>query len=1202
MNRRLTAAATLPLFLLPSAAWAWPADDGWVAFRRGGADLTDPAGDQGWAGSAVAGVDILGDSTYGAAAYWYADDSSFYLRLRLNDTPWLVDGLELQSRSWAMLLDTDGAPGTFEYLFGVTGPGGTLAIYENLDGDTGLMAEADGPLWASYDAVVRDELRAVDAGSRIDGTTDWFLDFRYTRADLETVIPGFDRMSFSAAWATRNASGLESRGADLAGYENLDGGELDDGWTDDLGIDPDGDGLETPQEESLGTDPLDADSDDDGLSDGAEVEGAWPSDPLDCDSDDDGIVDSVEVGATAPTEDTAEDGCYEPDADPGSTTDPSNPDTDGDETLDGDEDRDADGALDPYETDPQDTNSGADLDGDGIADTLEDDCAEEGTNDDQDGDGRPDAEEGFADTDGDGVPDFCEPDDDADGLPTADESDSDSDSDGLPDYADSDSDNDGDPDGVEGTGDLDCDGILDYQDAVDDDGPCADPDADGLDNATEDACGSDPRNVDSDGDGVNDPDEACDEDEDCDLVPDRLDDSYDPEYCDLVDETPPKATCVATVGVLDCGHFAGGSCSTGAGAASLAPLAGAILLLRRRRRRAAWLGGLALVTTSTAHAQSINAQRFQPNLDSGSYFLLEDPRLAARGLGGGISFNYANDPLVYRYDGAASDGSTEVALLSDVFTADVGAFYTYAPVRVGAALPVHLASAGDLMEGGGHLGDLRLEVKVSPLPPGPFEASGSVRIGLPTGAQQSWLGEERVTGALIGAVAWNGPVRVAGNLGLHTGTGEALLPDLNWGPKLGWGIGVSYPLLDERLDIAGELGGESVLADLGAVGANPIEWRAGATYAVWEMLKVRGGLGTGITTGIGAPDLRAFAGVLWIPERPAKTTPTAVGVDTDGDGVPDLTDRCPEQREDLNGRNDQDGCPDGGLTPTHLEVRDDRGALLTGTTVELLSGPETGKYRLGDGGLTRSLPPGSYRIRANHEGFREVIEQLVVPDAEQHAHVVVLTAVSSGTLHVTVRDEAGKPVLAWVRVLGTDRHFTTGEDGEVRGPVAPGEPDLWVGAEGFRPERVKAPIRVGETSDVLVVLQPSRVTVTAERVEIREKVFFEFDSDVIKAQSFGILDDVAAALDGHPELVLVEVQGHTDDKGTEAYNLELSQRRAESVRVYLIRAGVMPERLVARGYGEGEPMVLGQSEEAWEANRRVVFRIMKKVEKESGQR
>ncbi len=128
--------------------------------------------------------------------------------------------------------------------------------------------------------------------------------------------------------------------------------------------DSDNDGLKDYLEESGCTDPLDADTDDDGIPDGiedADHDGIWAfneTDPCDSDTDGDGVQDGTESGYTlADIGKDTDQSFFQPDEDPTSITDPTNEDTDGDGSLDGEEDSDHDGAFEAGETDP--INSGS---------------------------------------------------------------------------------------------------------------------------------------------------------------------------------------------------------------------------------------------------------------------------------------------------------------------------------------------------------------------------------------------------------------------------------------------------------------------------------------------------------------------------------------------------------------------------------------------------------------------------------------------------------------------------------------------------------------------------------------------------------------------------------------------------------------------------------------------------------------------------
>lgn len=104
-------------------------------------------------------------------------------------------------------------------------------------------------------------------------------------------------------------------------------------------------------------------------------------------------------------------------------------------------------------------------------------------------------------------------------------------------------------------------------------------------------------------------------------------------------------------------------------------------------------------------------------------------------------------------------------------------------------------------------------------------------------------------------------------------------------------------------------------------------------------------------------------------------------------------------------------------------------------------------------------------------------------------------------------------------------------------------------------------------------------------------VFFDFDSSVVRSSEQGKVDAVAAFLAGAPGTAL-EIEGHTDERGTEEYNRALGERRALAVREALIARGVNADRLFTISFGEDRPAVDGHDESAWSRNRRAEFVVL----------
>ena len=310
-----------------------------------------------------------------------------------------------------------------------------------------------------------------------------------------------------------------------------------DGDPNDGCVDTDGDGLLDNEELAIGTDPNDADSDDDGVADGAEPNLAVDSDgdglinALDPDSDDDGLFDGTELGldCSNPATDAAAGTCIA-DGDAGATvTDPLDADSDDGGVADGSEDVNLNGVVDAGETDPtagngEDDDDNEDSDGDGLSNGVEEELGTDPNDADSDDDGVRDGDEPnpAQDADGDGLINPLDADSDNDGLfdgtelgldcndPATNAAAGTCTPDGdagatTTSPLDADTDDGGVSDGSE---DTNLNGVVDAGETNPtagngaDDGSNEDSDGDGLTNGVEDTLGTDPNDADSDDDGV----------------------------------------------------------------------------------------------------------------------------------------------------------------------------------------------------------------------------------------------------------------------------------------------------------------------------------------------------------------------------------------------------------------------------------------------------------------------------------------------------------------------------------------------------------------------------------------------------------------------------------------------------------------------------------------------------------------------------
>lgn len=292
----------------------------------------------------------------------------------------------------------------------------------------------------------------------------------------------------------------------------------------------------------------------------------------------------------------------------------------------------------------------------------------------------------------------------------------------------------------------------------------------------------------------------------------------------------------------------------------------------------------------------------------------------------------------------------------------------------------------------------------------------------------------------------------------------------------------------------------SAYADFFSAAATPVEGMLGGWGRLNEHLVLRGGVGTGLTSAVGSPLIRAVASIAYEPDWRREPEPE-----------PRVAMEPPPPPEP----------PAPGTL--RLQVLGPEGEPLDGTAVvtyqsvpELVELPERPATRMVLGGSGRAeLPPGRISVVVDADGYRPADLEGVVPPGDSVVFTVPLSK------------------------------------------------------EGVEP----------------------RAVLRKDRIEIREKVFFELDSFGIRSESFPLLREVAQIIMRNPEIRKLRIEGHTDSRGDDAYNLSLSFDRAEAVREFLVAQGVERHRLNAMGYGERQPLAYGEDEESWALNRRVDFII-----------
>jgi outer membrane protein OmpA-like peptidoglycan-associated protein len=613
---------------------------------------------------------------------------------------------------------------------------------------------------------------------------------------------------------------------------------------------------------------------------------------------------------------------------------------------------------------------------------------------------------------------------------------------------------------------------------------------------------------------------------------------------------------------------------------------------------------VALHTASAwAGSAGIDVEQFHPQIDGRGLFSAEsaDGHLQWQ-WGTGLVLHYAKNPLI-----VAAGRDKAADLVDDRLTASV--LLSLGLLRwleVGAALPVALSNDQNATLRGGTqvtgLGSMRFHLKLRLLTEGLHGVGLAFLpvLRLPTGNHNAFLGQNGVAFApMLLFERHVSAVRFLVNLGF-TFREEATFQNLRVGNELAWRFGIGWRL-HERVEAAAELTGATAGDD--PFGAderrNPLELMVGARVLLGDRFQLWAGAGPGLTQGYGSPTFRFFAGAIFSPHVR----------DTDADGIPDREDRCPRVRGPRANR----GCPWG----------DSDGDGLTDNVDDCPTVPGPAENRGcpwpdadGDGVPDKEdRCPTVYGPMLNKGCPWTDTDRDGLPDRDDDCPTVPGPVANRGCPWpdadrdgIPDRDDKCPTVPGPAKNQGcpwpdTDKDGIPDKDDQC--PTVPGPfenqgcpyPDA--DKDGIPDKDDDCPQQAGPATNKGCPLRA--VVVTKTEVRIRDQIFFRFNSATILPKSFQILNEVAKTLRAFPNIREVEIQGHTDDVGGRRFNLRLSQKRAEAVRRYLVRKGVSPKRLVARGYGEERPLRLvdrrrmskAELREARALNRRVQFVIVR---------
>jgi len=250
--------------------------------------------------------------------------------------------------------------------------------------------------------------------------------------------------------------------------------------------------------------------------------------------------------------------------------------------------------------------------------------------------------------------------------------------------------------------------------------------------------------------------------------------------------------------------------------------------------------------------------------------------------------------------------------------------------------------------------------------------------------------------------------------------------------------------------------------------------------------------------------------------------------DSDGDGIFDSDDQCPNEKEDFDQYRDEDGCPD---------------------------------------------------LDNDQDGIPDVDDQC--PNEAEDKNGV------DDTDGCPEKDPDGDGLVGSADKCPTEAEDKDGfEDGDGC-PDSDNDGDGFADADDKCPNKPETQNGFEDTDGCPDEIPETLAKFTGTIKGIR----FKTGSATILRGSYKVLDEAAKVLNDYPDL-RVEIQGHTDDVGKDEKNMKLSQDRAESVKAYLVKKGVDEGRLEAKGYGETQPIADNATKEGKAENRRVEFKLI----------
>jgi outer membrane protein OmpA-like peptidoglycan-associated protein len=579
-----------------------------------------------------------------------------------------------------------------------------------------------------------------------------------------------------------------------------------------------------------------------------------------------------------------------------------------------------------------------------------------------------------------------------------------------------------------------------------------------------------------------------------------------------------------------------------------------------------------------AQAQGFALDRFRPAPPGDRLFGVESPFVAGDlALHARILAEYAHNPLVLRRETGDQDLGPVVS--HQLFLHAAGAIALYSRVSINVDIPFAVLQKGNNPSATGvgsfsspdsaELGDLRVGLRAR-LFGGyfdPFQLAIGGYLWLPSGNNEagSFVGDGKVRGMpqlLLGgrtsSLVWS------------LATGVEIRPSLTYGQvtqgtMLHAGAGAGFLIGEEgHFQVGPEVTFATVLEDMNRRTTN-LELLLGAKYRFLSSFEAGAGVGPGLISGVGTPDVRAVVMLAYTPEMEARPK------DRDNDEIFDQSDACPDTRGVASSDPKRHGCPPPlPLPPKDIDADKD-GILDAADACPMEAGVAS------DDPKKNGCPPP-----------KDLDKDGILDEAD--ACLEVAGAASDDPKKNGCPPDKDADGVPDAEDACPDLAGLKTADAATNG--CPGDRD----GDAIRDDKDACPDERGKPDeDPKKNGCPQSVRVVEGEIVILQQVQFDTGRATIKPVSNALLDEVAEVVKQHPEIVKLEVQGHTDDRGDPRFNRKLSQERATAVMVALVGRGVDAGRLTAKGYGSEQPIASNVYDAGRQKNRRVQFKILEKT-------